>query len=72
MYNFFLRMGGLLFISKRHKSVRGGVMFLLTNVLLLASAMFFLEILLIYLGVGNIYVPMTHAISEFLSEVVLR
>jgi hypothetical protein len=40
--------------------------------LLLASIVFFLEIILIFLGIGDFFIPLTHGISEFLSKVVFR
>jgi dolichol kinase len=72
MLHLFTRLGGRFFFSKRHKSVRGSVVFIFTNLLLLASLVFFLEIILIFLGIGNFFIPLTHGISEFLSKCVLR
>jgi hypothetical protein len=73
MSKFFLRLGGLLLFNKRHQSVRGSIIFLLTNFLLLAAAIFTLEIILIFLGVENIFLPMTHvthSVFEFLRRLV--
>lgn len=72
MGNLFVRFGGRLFFSRRHKSVRGSIVFIIANALLLASIVFFLEIILIFLGIGDFFVPLTHGISEFLSKVVFR
>jgi hypothetical protein len=65
-------MGHFLVFSKRHKSIRGGVVFLFANFLLLASIVFIVEIILIFLGMGNVFLPLTRAISEFLSKLVFR
>lgn len=72
MTKFFLKMGHFLVFSKRHKSIRGGVVFLFANFLLLASIVFIVEIILIFLGMGNVFLPLTRAISEFLSKLVFR
>jgi hypothetical protein len=73
MSKFFLRFGGLLFFNKKHQSVRGSVIFLLTNFLLLAGAVFTIEIVLIFLGVQDIFLPMTHmthSVWAFLTRLV--
>jgi hypothetical protein len=73
MSKFILRLGGLLFFNKRHQSVRGSIIFLLTNFLLLAAAIFTVEIILIFLGVENIFLPMTrvtHSMWAFLTKLV--
>jgi hypothetical protein len=73
MSKFFLRIGGILFFNKRHQSVRGSIIFLLTNFLLLAGAIFTVEIILIFLGVQNIFLPMTrvtHSMWAFLTRLV--
>ena len=73
MSKFFLHVGGLLFFNKRHQSVRRSVIFVLTNFLLIAGIIFSLEIILIFLGVGNIFIPMTrltHSIWDFLTKLV--
>lgn len=72
MRRFFLRFGEILFFSRKHKSVRGGVLFLLTNLLLLASIIFVVEIILIFLAIGDFYIPLTNTISEFLAKLVFR
>jgi hypothetical protein len=70
MARLFLQLGGLLFFNKRHKSVRGGIIFLLANFLLLSGIIFTVEIILIFLGVGNIFVPVTNAVWDFLTTLV--
>jgi hypothetical protein len=73
MSRFFLRIGGLVFFNKRHQTVRGSIIFLLTNFLLLACAIFTLEIIFIFLGVENVFLPMTrvtHSMWSFLTKFV--
>ena len=73
MSKFFMKFGGLLFFNKRHQSVRGSIIFLLTNFLLLAGAIFTVEIILILLGVQDIFLPMTqvtHSVWTFLTKLV--
>jgi hypothetical protein len=70
MVKFFLRLGGLLFFNKRHNRIRNGIIFLLTNFLLLAAVIFTLEIILIFLGVGNVFVPMTSSVWGLLNKLV--
>ena len=72
MGRFFLRLGEGLFFSRKHKSVRGGIVFLFANLLLLASVVFILEIILVFLGMDNFFVPFTRPISEFLSKLVFH
>jgi hypothetical protein len=72
MKHFFLRLGEGLFFSRRHKSFRGGILFLLANLLLLGSIIFIIEIILVFLGMDNFFIPFTHHISEFLSKLLFH
>ena len=72
MAHFFIRLGEGLFFSRKHKSVRGGIVFLFANLLLLASVVFIIEIILVFLGMDNFFIPLTLPISEFLSKLVFR
>jgi len=72
MRHFFLRLGEGLFFSRKHKSVRGGVLFVFTNLLVLAAFIFLIEIVLVFLGMDNFFIPLTHPISEFLSKVMFH
>jgi hypothetical protein len=72
MRRLFIKLGEGLFFSRKYKSIRGGVIFLFANLLLLASIVFIIEIVLVFLGMDNFFVPLTHPISEFLSNVVFR
>jgi len=72
MSNFIIRLSERFFFSRRHKSLRKGLVFIFANLLLGASIIFFFEIILIFLGIGNCYIPLTHGISDFLSKLVFR
>ena len=72
MRRFFLRLGEGLFFSRKHKSVRGGILFLFANILMLISVIFIIEIVLVFLGMDNFFLPLTHPISEFLSKLVFH
>ena len=72
MRRFFLRIGEGLFFSRKHKSVRGGILFLFANILMLISVIFIIEIVLVFLGMDNFFLPLTHPISEFLSKLVFH
>ena len=70
MAKFFLQLGRLLFFNRRHNSVRSSIIFLLTNLLLLAAVIFTVEIILIFLGVGNVFVPLTSSVRGLLTKLV--
>jgi hypothetical protein len=67
---FILHLGELVFFNKHRKSIRSSVILLLTNLLLLAGIIFTVEIVLIFLGIGNVFVPMTSAAWDLLIKLV--
>jgi hypothetical protein len=64
------RMLRRLIISQRSKSVRQSLIYLFTHLLLLAGVVFTFEIILILLGVGNIFLPVTHKAMGFISGLI--
>ncbi len=70
MSRFLSGIGQRLVISNRHKSVRRSLIFLTTNLLVFAALVFAVEIALILLGIGNIFLPWTrqalNALNTFL------
>jgi hypothetical protein len=70
MSRFLFGIGQRLVISNRHKSVRGSLIFLTTNLMVFAALVFAVEIALILLGIGNIFLPWTrqalNALNTFL------
>ncbi|MFP4162623.1 MAG: hypothetical protein ACLFQB_10685 [Chitinispirillaceae bacterium] len=66
MARFLFRIGKRLMISKRKRSVRGEVIFILTHLLLLAGIVFALEIVLILLGVEDMYIPFLHNVLDLI------
>ena len=65
-----LEIGQWLIISNRHSSVRRGFVLLMANLFLLAGLIFAVEIALILLGVGNIFLPWTRQALDFLNKLV--
>lgn len=57
-------------ISNRHRTVRQGVILLLSNLLLVAGFIFAIEIVLILLGIGNIILPWTRQALLFINKMV--
>jgi hypothetical protein len=69
MTKFLKLIGSRLMISHRHRTVRQSMIFLFTNILLLAGLIFLIEIALILLGVGDIFIPPTLQITKFLKSI---
>ena len=65
-----LEIGQRLIISNRHSSVRRGFVLLMANLFLLAGLVFAVEIALILLGIGNIFLPWTRQALDFLNKLV--
>lgn len=70
MGRFFFGIGQRLVISNRHNSVRKGFIFFMTNLLLFAALVFAVEIALILLGIGNIFLPWTRQALNFLNSLL--
>lgn len=58
----------MLIISKKNNSVRRAILFLLSHILIFAGIIFTLEIVLVFLGIGDIFIPLTRSSKEFLSN----
>lgn len=71
MARLFFGFARRLLVSKRHRRVRHSVVFLYTNLLLAASLVFALEVVFIYLGIGDTVLPLTKPVREFLAGLVL-
>jgi hypothetical protein len=61
-------IGQRIMISNRHNSVRKGVIFLVSNLLLFAGLVFAVEIALILLGIGNVFLPWTRQALEVVNK----
>jgi hypothetical protein len=68
MGKLFLALGHRLVISNKSKSVRKGFLLFCTNCLLFAGLVFTVEIALILLGIGNIFLPWTRQALEVLNK----
>lgn len=56
-------------ISRRHKRVRSTIIFLYTNFLTLMTILIILEILLLFLGLNNIYIPLPQGLWNLLDTI---
>jgi hypothetical protein len=63
-----LRFGNLLIFPRGNQCVRTSVIFVFTNLMLLAGIVFTLEIVLITLGIGDVFLPFTHNMWTFLTR----
>ncbi|MDD5673494.1 MAG: hypothetical protein PHC61_04985 [Chitinivibrionales bacterium] len=70
MGKIFMQLGSLVVFNRREKTVRGGLIFILTNLLLLSAVVFVLEIVLIALGINDIFLPLTQAAHQMLSRLL--
>jgi hypothetical protein len=63
-------IGGRIFMHQQHRSVRQWVLVLCGNLLLFAGLVFVVEIVLIFLGMGNVFLPWTHQVLDFLNKLL--
>jgi hypothetical protein len=68
MAELILKLSNRLVFSKRRRCVRHGFLWFVTNGLLVGAIIFILEIILILLGLGNIFVPLSGDFFGFLSR----
>jgi hypothetical protein len=66
MAQFFLRFSRFLMVSRRHKRVRGSVIFLFRNFLLVVAALLTAEVVLICMGIFGMYLPLPGQVWEVL------
>ncbi len=71
MADLILRLGSRLIFSRRNQCVRKGVVFLVTNGLVAAGVVFAVELLVILLGLENVFFPLTHDTLSFLTKLFL-
>lgn len=62
--------GRRLLISKRHKSVRQSLIYLLTHIFFAGVVIFIIELLLIFLGISNISIPLNTRAISILSQIL--
>jgi hypothetical protein len=70
MAKLFFRFGKFLFFSSKRKNVRRGVVTFFMHMLLLAGVIFTLEIVLIFLGAGDVFLPLTNSARSFLAALM--
>jgi hypothetical protein len=71
MGRMLARLGDFIVFSRHRQGLRRGVVFLVTNSLLIAGCVFAVEVLVILLGVKNVYLPLNHASLSFLTRLFL-
>jgi len=70
MARFFLQLGKLLVINRKHRSIRTTLILLFTNLLILAGIIFSLEIALILLGISDVMLPLPFLNARFLLNLI--
>ncbi len=70
MTRLFKKAGNLVIISRRHGRVRKTLILLFTNLLVLAGLIFTFEIVLIFLGVGDVVLPFPFLSGDFIKDFV--
>jgi hypothetical protein len=60
------RIGRRIIISKKRQTVRGSVIFLLTHLLFFMGLIFSIELALVFIGMNDIYIPITGKIMGLL------
>ena len=68
MAELILRLGSRLVFSRRNQCVRRSVVFLVTNALVIAGVVFAVELLVILLGLENVFLPLTSDTLSFLTS----
>jgi hypothetical protein len=71
MAELILRWSKRLFLSQRRRCIRDSVVWLLTNALLVAGVVFAFELLVILLGLEDIFLPLTQETVSFLTRLFL-
>ena len=59
-----------IFMNQGHRSIRQWVVFVTCNLLLFAGLIFAVEVVLIFLGMGNVFLPWTHQVLNFLNKLL--
>jgi hypothetical protein len=70
IFRWFFILGQKILISNRHNSVRKGFVLFMSNFILFAGILFAVEIAVILLGIGNIFLPWTRQALDLLNRVL--
>jgi hypothetical protein len=70
MGKLLAQIGSVLVLSRRHRSVRTGFIGICTNLFIASAIIFSLEVVLIMLGAGDIFIPLTNTARSFISKLV--
>jgi hypothetical protein len=68
MAELLMRLGSRLVFSRRNQCVRPSLVVLLVNALAVAGVVFSVELLVILLGLENVFLPLTSDTLSFLTE----
>jgi hypothetical protein len=66
MANILYLIGKRVLISKSRGNVRGTVIFLLTNLLLIIGTIFAVQVVIVVLGLEGIYIPFIGRFASFI------
>lgn len=66
MFKLPYRIFKRIIISRKKKSVRRGIIFLLTNMMTIACIIFAVEIVIVLLGTEDVHIPLTHSVQNLL------
>jgi hypothetical protein len=69
MGKLLMLIGQRLMISDKHRTVRQSFIFVLVNMLLFGGIVFILEVILIVLGVGGVFIPWSHTAISYLRAI---
>lgn len=70
IFRWFFTLSHKIIISNRHNSVRRGFVLFMTNFFLFAGILFAVEIAVILLGIGNVFLPWTRQALDILNRVL--
>lgn len=64
------RLGSILLYSRGHENIRGSVVFLFTQSILVLTLVLIAECLIILLGINNIFLPFTLPLNLILEKIL--
>jgi hypothetical protein len=67
---FLFRIGNRVIFSRRRKQVRKGLLFFIYHAFIAAGMIFILEVALIFMGINNMYLPLTGSAHDFLGTLI--
>jgi hypothetical protein len=71
MAELILRLGNRLMVSRRKKCVRGSLLWLFSHLMVSAAVVFLIELIVILLGLGDVFLPLKHETFALLSRLFM-